>query len=155
MRCRSMSWRRRFGHDLPDRGIADAPPGAMVRMAVSNKLAKYQSMRDFARTDEPSGKARGARSAAPEASAPETHEAGRGTAAGQRGTSFVIQQHAARRMHYDFRLELDGVLLSWSVPKGPSLSPTERRLAVRTEDHPIDYADFEGVIPKGQYGGGA
>lgn len=89
-------------------------------------------MRDFSRTAEPSG------------DAPTV----------QPGHSFVIQQHAARRMHYDFRLELDGVLLSWSVPKGPSLSPTERRLAVRTEDHPLDYADFEGIIPQGQYGGG-
>ena len=92
-------------------------------------------MRDFSRTAEPRGESHTAKSA-------------------KAGASFVIQQHAARRMHYDFRLELDGVLLSWSVPKGPSLSPSERRLAVRTEDHPLDYADFEGVIPQGQYGGG-
>jgi bifunctional non-homologous end joining protein LigD len=100
-------------------------------MAV-DKLAKYRSMRDFTKTAEPSG-ARARKHA---------------------GMSFVIQQHAARRMHYDFRLELDGVLLSWSVPKGPSLSPSDKRLAVRTEDHPLDYAGFEGIIPPGQYGGG-
>src|SRR5206468_5711401 len=94
--------------------------------------AKYRAKRDFALTREPSGARARATS----------------------GHDFVIQKHAARRLHYDFRLELDGVLLSWSVPKGPSLSPSERRLAVRTEDHPLDYADFEGIIPKGQYGGG-
>ncbi|HTL38365.1 MAG TPA: non-homologous end-joining DNA ligase [Kofleriaceae bacterium] len=99
---------------------------------ASEKLAKYRSMRDFHVTAEPSG-ARARRAA---------------------GNSFVIQKHAARRLHYDFRLELDGVLLSWSVPKGPSLKPGDRRLAVRTEDHPLDYAAFEGIIPKGQYGGG-
>jgi len=104
----------------------------MARSVAATKLEKYQSMRDFSRTAEPSGEA------------PAAHI----------GHSYVIQQHAARRMHYDFRLELDGVLLSWSVPKGPSLSPTARRLAVRTEDHPLAYADFEGVIPAGQYGGG-
>src|ERR1044072_2227106 len=99
----------------------------MARRVAAEKLAKYRSMEDFTKTAEPRGE-RG----------PRGH-----------GDSFVIQQHAARRLHYDFRLELDGVLLSWSVPKGPSLSPSERRLAVRTEDHPPAYADFDGIIPTG------
>src|SRR5262245_30003782 len=100
---------------------------------AKTKLAAYQAKRDFKRTSEPSGKARIARDEYPR---------------------FVIQKHAATRLHFDLRLEHDGVFKSWAVTRGPSLDPKDRRLAVEVEDHPLDYGDFEGTIPKGQYGGG-
>ena len=94
-------------------------------------LEEYKRKRRFDDTPEPEGKVKKAA-----------------------GNSFVIQKHRATRLHYDFRLEMEGVLRSWAIPKGPSFNPAEKRLAVETEDHPIDYGGFEGVIPKGNYGAG-
>src|SRR5262249_17277849 len=110
-----------------------APPKSSAPKSGMRALEKYQSMRDFSVTAEPSGKR-------PVAKA--------------KSLRFVIQKHAATRLHYDFRLELNGTFRSWAVWRGPSLNPADKRLAVEVEDHPLDYGDFEGTIPKGQYGGG-
>ncbi len=100
---------------------------------ATEKLQRYQAKRDFTQTAEPSGE----------------HPA-----SPSRRLRFVIQKHDATRLHYDLRVELDGVFKSWAVTRGPSLDPADKRLAVEVEDHPLDYGDFEGTIPAGQYGGG-
>lgn len=101
-------------------------------MTKGDALSVYKAKRNFAVTSEPA----------------------EGGKANPHALSFVVQKHAASRLHYDFRLELDGVMLSWAVPKGPSFDPQEKRMAIHVEDHPISYSSFEGTIPPKQYGAG-
>jgi bifunctional non-homologous end joining protein LigD len=106
------------------------------KAAAEERLSSYERKRDFGQTPEPSGRGGGQQAATPD------------------GPRFVVQRHRARRLHYDLRFEIDGVLASWAVPKGPTLDPDVKHAAIHVEDHPIEYENFEGVIPSGQYGGG-
>jgi bifunctional non-homologous end joining protein LigD len=114
--------------------IVDGIDLTRSKTMAANKLAKYQEMRNFTRTGEPSGDD--------------------GNVVRSKALRFVIQKHAASHLHFDLRLEYEGTFRSWAFPKGPSLDPKDRRMAMEVEDHPLDYGDFEGTIPKGQYGGG-
>jgi len=116
-------------------------------------LETYRRRRRFSETPEPSGEPVTSRRRATKASAAPVKEPATTPATATSGR-FVVQRHRATRLHYDVRLEIDGVLVSWAVPRGPTLDPSQRRLAVHVEDHPLEYFDFEGVIPRAQYGAG-
>jgi bifunctional non-homologous end joining protein LigD len=120
-----------------------AVPRAGAGASPTERLAPYRAKRDFSKTDEPVG---------PSERVP--HREPKAVRAEAAAPRFVVQRHRASRLHYDFRLEVAGVLVSWAVPKGPTLDPDVRRAAFHVEDHPLEYVDFEGVIPSGQYGGG-
>jgi bifunctional non-homologous end joining protein LigD len=135
------------GKSVPKRAAKkEAAPGSAAGL-VDEQLSRYREMRDFETTAEPSGTGKKATRAAAGRTSPASVKA-------SGGLPFVIQKHAASHLHYDFRLGWAGVLKSWAVAKGPSFHPKDRRLAVQVEDHPMEYGGFEGIIPKGQYGGG-
>jgi DNA ligase D-like protein (predicted 3'-phosphoesterase) len=114
------------------------PKAKRAAAGSAPRLEEYENKRDFSKTGEPGGRRKG-----------------RGkTKARRRHPRFAFQKHSATSEHYDLRLEVDGVLASWAVPKGPSLDPRDKRLAMRTEDHPLEYLEWEGVIPEGEYGAG-
>ncbi|HEX5017800.1 MAG TPA: DNA polymerase ligase N-terminal domain-containing protein, partial [Actinomycetes bacterium] len=122
--------------------------GAKAESSPGDRLTRYRTMRDFDRTPEPAGAASEGGAASEASPSRETESRPDGQ------LRFVVQRHRARRLHYDLRFEMNGTLASWAVPKGPTLDPKARRMAIHVEDHPIEYLHFEGVIPAGEYGGG-